>query len=141
MSDHLTKPSLRTTGGALIGVCVVAFALRFGFAIGSPSIERPDELFQNIEPAYRMWSGHGTVTWEWRLGLRSPIFPGFLAVLIAAASTLGAGAAGSLALISAALSALSTAVVATAFCVGRRYGGLAGARLCALPCAVWPARG
>ena len=123
---------------ALIGVCVLAFALRFGFAIGNPTIERPDELFQNIEPAYRMWSGHGTVTWEWRAGIRSPLFPAFLAILIAAASTLGAGAAGYLALIWAAMSALSTAVVAMSFRVGRRYFGSGGALCCALLCAVWP---
>ncbi len=103
-----------------------------------PTIERPDELFQNIEPAYRMWSGHGTVTWEWRAGIRSPVFPGFLAVLIAAASALGAGPAGYLAVIRAAMSALSTAVVAMSFGAGRRCFGLPGALSCALLCAVWP---
>ena len=123
---------------ALIGICVLAFALRFGFAVGTPTIERPDELFQNIEPAYRLWSGHGTVTWEWRAGLRSPIFPGFLAVLIAAASEVGAGPGIYLDVIRAAMSALSTGVVAMSFRVGRRHAGLKGALLCALPCAVWP---
>ena len=103
-----------------------------------PTIERPDELFQNIEPAYRMWSGYGTVTWEWRAGIRLPVFPGFLAALIAAASAMGAGPAGYLDVIRAAMSALSTAVVAMSFRAGRRCAGPAGAFACALPSAVWP---
>ncbi len=130
--------SSRSSRWALIGVCALAFALRLGFAIGDPTIERPDELFQNIEPAWRMWSGYGTVTWEWRIGLRSPLFPACLALLIAAASALGAGPAGYLAAIWAAMSALSTAVVAMSFRVGARHAGLQGALCCALPCAVWP---
>ena len=116
----------------------MAFALRFGLALAMPNIHRPDELFQNIEPAYRIWSGHGIVTWEWRAGIRSPVFPGFLAGLIGAARLLGLGPAGYLALIAAVMSLISTAVVAMAFRIGRLCHGPAGALVCGILCAVWP---
>ncbi len=82
----------RREGGPLLALavlCAIAFALRFGLALAAPNLHRPDEVFQNLEPAYRMWTGHGVITWEWRVGLRSPLFPGFLAGLIGAGSFWG----------------------------------------------------
>lgn len=119
-------------------VCVVAFALRFGLALAMPNIHRPDEIFQNIEPAYRMWSGYGTVTWEWRVGIRSPVFPGFLAGLIGVVRILGFGPTAYMAVIAAVMSLISTAVVAMAFRIGRQRHGLSGALICGVLCAVWP---
>ena len=115
-----------------------AFLLRFGVALVSPNIDRPDEIFQNLEPAYRLLTGHGVVTWEWHAGIRSEIFPGFLAGIMTLATHLGMGATGYLAAVAAAMSLLSTAVVWVAMLIGRRRFGWAGAILCGVLCAAWP---
>ena len=121
-----------------IVVILFAFVLRFGMAVAFPNLHRPDEVFQNLEPAFRMWSGGGVVTWEWREGLRSPMFPGFLAGLISMSVKVGLGAAGYIAVIAAAMSLFSTGVVAVGFLCGWRQSRWEGAVICGLLCAVWP---
>jgi len=121
-----------------IVVIVVAFVLRFGLAVAFPNLHRPDEVFQNLEPAFWMWSGGGVVTWEWREGIRSPMFPAFLAGLISISAKVGLGAAGYIAVIAAAMSLLSTGVVAVGFLFGWRQSRWEGAVVCSVLCAVWP---
>ena len=53
---------------AWTGLLASAFALRVGFAVGSPNIFFPDEIFQTLEPAHRLAFGYGVISWEWRLG-------------------------------------------------------------------------
>ncbi|KAH3674788.1 hypothetical protein WICMUC_002991 [Wickerhamomyces mucosus] len=36
---------------------------------------QPDEFFQSLEPAHFRHYGYGTLTWEWKLGLRSYLYP------------------------------------------------------------------
>ncbi len=117
---------------------LAAFCLRWGLALLLPNIYRPDEIFQTLEPAFRLWSGGGIVTWEWRAGIRSPMFPGFLAGLMVLSSLFGWGAAGYLAVIAGMLSLLATAVVAVGFLAGWRRAGWPGALLCGVICASWP---
>lgn len=54
----------------LIGIFVMGFALRAAAAF-SYSVHYPDEIFQTLEPAHRLLFGYGTVTWEYREGIRS----------------------------------------------------------------------
>ena len=42
----------------------------------------PDELYQTIEQAHRLVFGVGIIPWEFRDGLRSYVFPGFLALFL-----------------------------------------------------------
>jgi len=122
----------------LAGIVCGAFVLRLALALLLPSLERPDEIFENLEPAFRMVTGAGVVTWEWREGIRSPMFPGFIAGLIALARAAELGAAAYLAAIAAVFSALSVATVAIGFVLGWRHSGKAGAIICGGLCAVWP---
>jgi hypothetical protein len=121
---------------ALCAAC--AFALRLALMLELPSIHRPDEVFQALEPAHRLWSGFGVVTWEWRDGIRSWLFPGAIAGLMAVASHVGPGPEIYLPVIAGALSLLSLGVVATGVALGWRHHRLAGAVLCGVLCTVWP---
>lgn len=122
----------------LLALLVVAFVLRVLLAVLLPNAYRPDEIFENLEPAFRMISGHGIMSWEWHVGIRSPMFPAFLAVPIALATALGLGAKVYLAMIAAVLSLISLGVVAVGFLEGRRQWGIQGALICGSLCAVWP---
>src|SRR4029077_13749705 len=88
--------------------------------------------------AHRLWSGWGVVTWEWRGGLRSWMFPGFLAGAMQAASWLALGQTGYLSVISGVLSLISVMTIAVAFALGWRHGGLTGAVLCAMALMLLP---
>src|ERR1700716_2210650 len=37
----------------------------------------PDEFFQYLEPAWKQLHGYGWTTWEWMVGLRSWVLPGY----------------------------------------------------------------
>jgi GPI mannosyltransferase 3 len=78
------------------------------------------------------------VTWEWRDGLRSWMFPGFLAGAMQAASWLDLGQTGYLSVIAGVLSLISVMTIAVAFALGWRHGGLTGAVLCAMALMLWP---
>ena len=122
----------------LIVIVFVAVEMRFAIALMSPNVFRPDEIFQNLEPAYRMATGDGLVTWEWRAGLRTQAFPAVLSLLIAPMIKLGFGPAGYIGLITAAMALLSSAVPAIGYLVGWRGGGWIAAVLTAFLCAIWP---
>ncbi len=60
-------------------VVFMGLALRFLAAI-QPSLHFPDEIGQYLEQAHRLVFGYGTVTWEYRYGMRSQFAPMLLAV-------------------------------------------------------------
>jgi hypothetical protein len=117
---------------------IAAALLRCIPAIALPNFWRADEVFQNLEPAFRMISGGGVVTWEWHAGIRSPIFPAFLSGLMAISGWLGLGPRGALAVIHAVLSLLAAGTAAVGFELGWRRASWGGALLCGGLCAVWP---
>lgn len=80
----------------------------------------------------------GIVYWEWHEGIRSPIFPGFLAGLISLSARFGLGPAGYLAVIASTLSLLSTGVVAVGVLWGWKLSLWRGGVVCGVLCAVWP---
>ena len=133
-TSALTDPRLPW----LAAVVAASFALRFAAAIAFPNIHRPDEILQNLEPAFTMLHGGGVVSWEWREGLRSPIFPGFLAGLIFVAERFGLGPAGYLAVVSAVLSLVASATAGIGFLLGWRQARLAGGLVCGALCVMWP---
>ena len=114
-----------------------AFVLRVAVALLWPSIHQPDEVFQVLEPAHRLWFGHGIISWEWRLGIRSWLVPGLLAPVIGVASTLGLGPPGYAGVVAAVMSLTSLTVVAVGFGFGARMYGRTGALLIGALCAVW----
>ena len=122
----------------LIAFCAAGAAVRLGAAIAFTRIERPDEIFQNLEPAYRLWTGHGIITWEWRDGIRSWLLPGALSLLMSLTGMLHLPDSTALPLIWAVLSVVSCGVVAAGVCLGWHQFGTTGALLCGILTAFWP---
>jgi phosphatidylinositol glycan class B len=144
-TDHEDCPnSNRTPGGAaarlsfvLTAIFAIALLLRIATAVYSHSIVHPDEIFQSGEPAHRLVYGYGVVTWEWREGIRSWIFPAFLALIIRGTEWMGAGSTGYLFGIAVVLSIISLTTVWFGFMWAKRAGGVEGAIIAAGSCAIW----
>lgn len=122
----------------LVGILALAATLRLGGAALWPGIFRPDEVFQNLEPAYGLVAGQWIVSWEWREGVRGWLLPDMLAAIMAVGRWLGLDAPGIMGLIAAVLSAVSLSVVWLATTLGWRRAGMTGALACGTLTATWP---
>jgi GPI mannosyltransferase 3 len=118
---------------------LIALVLRVGVAIRFPSIEYPDEIFESLEPAHHLAYGFGVVSWEWRMGVRSWVFPAFLAGVMRATDWMGPGSLGYLRAIIILLSALSLTTVWFGFAWNQRASGLEAGIIAAWACAICPA--
>jgi hypothetical protein len=96
-----------------------------------------DEIFQTLEPAHRLAFGFGVISWEWRDGVRSWVFPAILAVLMRATAWTGPGFLGYLRGISTSLSLLSLTTIWFGFTWARRAIGMDAAVVTATACACW----
>ena len=130
-------PPSRGEVAVILAIIGVGFALRFLLAELSPNIHHPDELFQYLEQAHRLVFGYGVVPWEFRVGTRSWLLPGFLGGLMWLTAALGGGAAAYLAVIAAVLSALSLSIPLVAWLWARRLAGPAAGLLAAAIAASW----
>ncbi|XP_046419584.1 GPI mannosyltransferase 3-like [Neodiprion fabricii] len=54
-------------------LCVIAWRLSSVFLVQTSDV--PDEYWQSMEVAHRLAFGYGHLTWEWREGIRSYIYP------------------------------------------------------------------
>lgn len=130
-----------TTGRRKLAFFLLLFAaalcLRICFAIARPNIYYPDEIFQTLEPAHRLAFGYGVITWEWRLGVRSWVFPAFLAGIMRATAWMGPGSSGYLFAITAVLSLLSLIAVWFGYAWARRASGNMAAVIAAVTCAFY----
>jgi phosphatidylinositol glycan class B len=110
---------------------LLAFALR-------PALH-PDEYFQYIEPAWQHLNGYGWPAWEWSVGLRSWVLPGFHGACLQLLDWLGLGdgprAVRALQLLWALLSA---AMIPAAHRAGQQLAGQSGGLLAAALCALLP---
>ncbi len=120
------------------GLFLLGFLLRFGFAVTHPTIFRPDEVFQSLEPAHGLLSGRYIAAWEFLEGARSWLFPCIVLGPMALARAAGLGAPGQIAAVWALFSAVGASTVVAAFVLGFRHRGLLGATLCGAVCATWP---
>jgi hypothetical protein len=111
--------------------------LRVGAAIRFPSIHWPDEIFQAQEPAHRLAYGYGVVTWEWRRGARSWVFPAFLAGVMRTTDWMGRGSTGYVWGIAIVLSLISLTTVWFGFAWAKRASGMEAAIVAAGACATW----
>ena len=120
----------------LIVLVIVAVGLRLVPIIVEPSLNWGDEIFQTLEPAHRLVYGYGLVTWEFQLGMRSWLLPGFVAVLMEAARLIGGGPDFYVPAIAAVFALLASAPVICCFLWARRWYGFpaafAGAALVAI---------
>lgn len=110
------------------GLLIAALLVRLLFVVMGPFFIRPDEIFQALEPAHRLLTGHGAITWEWQAGIRSWLLPGFIAGVMQVAAWAGLGH--SILAVQCVLALLSLAVVAIAIRFGERFGGGRGALFC-----------
>ena len=102
---------------------LVAFLLR-------PSLH-PDEIFQYLEPAWQRLHGYGWPAWEWAVGLRSWVLPGYHGAWMAILEGLGVSDPAKLhAFLQLHWAAVTLLTIPVAF----RAGGFFAALLCAL----WP---
>jgi len=69
---------------------VVGLLLRLASALLSERINWYDEIYQYLEQAHRLVYGYGTVTWEYRYGIRNWLVPGVLAGVLEVLRQLGA---------------------------------------------------
>lgn len=118
-------------------IFAAALLLRVGVALRSPSIEWPDEIFNTLEPAHRLIYGYGVVAWEWRYGIRSWVYPAFLAGVMRATAWMGPGSRGYLTGVIVVLSLLSLSCVWFAYAWAKRTTGTAAAWIAAGACATW----
>jgi GPI mannosyltransferase 3 len=121
----------------LLLLFLLALALRVGLAVHFPSVPHPDEIFQTQEPAHRLAYGYGVIYWEWRQGVRSWVFPAFLAGVMRATDWTGAGSSGYLRGIVVVLSAISLVAVWFGFAWAKRASGIEAAIIAAGACATW----
>ncbi|MFT8417512.1 MAG: hypothetical protein ABF636_01600 [Acetobacter sp.] len=114
----------------------IAFLARALIATFLPGPWRVDETFQYMEPAHRLLDGHGVITWEWRVGIRSWFIPGFIAGLMKLGVVLGA--TDLIFFVRMCFSVLSLSVVTAFFWYGWRKGGRFLAWTLGLTAALWP---
>ncbi len=121
----------------LVGILVAAFALRIGMAMLFPGFDHPDELVQYLEQGHRLAFGYGVIPWEFRDGIRSWIYPGFLAGLMWITDRLGGGAGAYLTVIACALSTFSVLIVVIGWDWARRLAGPQAGLIAAVVMATW----
>ena len=132
-SSKATRPQLLL----LAAIFAVAFLLRVGVALRSPSIEWPDEIFNTLEQGHRLAYGYGVVPWEWRYGIRTWIYPAFLAGVMRATAWMGPGSRGYLTGVVVVLSLLSLSCVWFAYAWAKKSRGIAAGLIAAGACATW----
>jgi hypothetical protein len=111
--------------------------LRFGLAICFPNLFHPDEIFQTLEPAHRLAYGYGVVTWEWLDGVRSWVFPAFLAGVMRATDWAGPGSSGYLWGTTVVLSLISLSTIWFGYAWARRASGTQAAIIAAGACSIY----
>jgi len=117
---------------------IFAFLLRLAAYAVFGGIVHADEIFQYTEQAHRLVFGQGLVPWEYRLGIRSWLFPGMLAGVMAAARLISAGPVVQNAAVALFMALVSLPTVACAFLWAQRAGGAAAGWAAGMLVAAWP---
>jgi len=121
----------------LLTSLLFALLLRVGIAARFPSVDYPDETFQTREPAHHLAYGNWVITWEYRQGARSWVFPAFLAATMRATAWLSEGSTGYLLGIATVLSALSLPMIWSGILWSYRASGCLAAVLTGCLCIFW----
>lgn len=115
MGDGLRQFSFRWGMLAIFGL---AIALRFVSALPFSALHA-DEIWQYLEPAYKLIGGHSVVTWDQRAGLRSWLLPDVLAVPMYIGHVLSPASEAHLFAVRLFLAAVSLLVVWAAYRLGK----------------------
>jgi len=101
------------------GLLTLAIALRVA-AFDPFAVHHPDEVLQYLEPAYRLLTGDGIVTWEYRYGMRGWLLPWLLAGPMALGKAIGGNALAGIVAARIAVAAINLVPVIAAWHLGRR---------------------
>ena len=103
----------------LAAILLLAAAIRLPLAFW-PNFHHPDEIFQYLEPAWRMLGHDSIVSWEWRYGMRSWLLPAMMAGPVAMGDWLVPGGMGAFVLPRLLVAMASLSIVASAWAFGAR---------------------
>lgn len=92
----------------------------------TPGFHHPDAIYQYLEPAHRMLTGEGVVTWEWRTGIRSWMLPALLAIPLGIGETIDPDGMLPMILPRLATAAASLGIIWAAWDIGRRHSATTG---------------
>jgi phosphatidylinositol glycan class B len=119
----------------LVAVLVLALAVRIPAAFW-PNIIYPDEIFQYLEPAWRMLGHDGIITWEWRDGIRGWFLPTLLAGPVALGDWIAPGGEAAFVVPRLVAACASLSIVISAWCFGARVSRT-HAVIAAFVAAIW----
>ena len=129
---------VRTSTGRfhpLAALVLLAVAVRLPLAFW-PNVNHPDEIFQYLEPAWRMLGHDGIVTWEWRDGIRSSFLPTMFVGPVILGDWLAPGGAGAFIVPRLVVALASLSIVISAWFFGARVSRT-HAIIAALVAAIW----
>jgi phosphatidylinositol glycan class B len=97
----------------LAAILLLAAAIRLPLALW-PNIQHYDEIYQYLEPAWRMLGHDSIASWEWRHGMRGWLPPTLMAGPVAAGDWLVPGGMGAFILPRLVIALASPSIVASA---------------------------
>jgi GPI mannosyltransferase 3 len=113
----LTAAALRVY--PLLAIVLIAAAIRLPLAFW-PNTHHNDEIFQYLEPAWRMLGHDSIVSWEWRYGMRGWLLPTLIAGPVAIGNWLMPGGMGAFILPRIVAAVASLSIVVSAWTYGAR---------------------
>jgi phosphatidylinositol glycan class B len=122
----------------LLLVAGLSIGLRLIPLVFVPSANWYDEIFQSTEQAHRLVYGYGLVPWEFQLGMRSWLLPGFVAALMELARLFGDGPDYYLPVIDVGFAVLAAAPAVCCFLWCRRWFGPTAGLVSGIAVAVAP---
>ncbi len=132
-ASRLTRSSVRFH--PLAAVLLFAAAIRLPLAFW-PNVLHPDEIFQSLEPAWRMLGHDGIVSWEWRYGMRGWLLPSLMAGPVGLGDWIAPGGTGAFVVPRLVATLASLSIVASAWCFGARVSRT-HAIIAAFVAAIW----
>jgi phosphatidylinositol glycan class B len=111
----LTNQQLRP----LVAILLLAAAFRLPLSFW-PNFHHPDEIFQYLEPAWRLLGHDSVVSWEWRYGMRGWLLPTVMAGPVAIGDWIAPGGLGAFVLPRVLVAVASLSIVASAWAFGAR---------------------
>ena len=103
----------------LAALLLLAAAIRLPLAFW-PNVLHPDEIFQSLEPAWRMLGHDGIIPWEWRYGMRGWLLPTAMAGPVALGDWFAPGGTGAFVTPRLVAALVSLSIVGSAWCFGAR---------------------
>jgi hypothetical protein len=119
----------------LAALLLLAAAIRLPLAFW-PNVIHADEIYQSLDPAWRILGHDGIITWEWRYGIRSWFLPSLLAGPVGLGDWIAPGGTGAFIAPRLAAALASLSIVASAWVFGARISRT-HAIIAAFVAAIW----